>query len=133
MYIELLSCIHSYPVFIYFLKIYLFLLYRMGDMCACTSVYHMHAVSSEARRGHLNPLEQELQTVVSYHVVLGTKPQSLGRAVIAVNHGATSPSSAFLFIDWVSGSNCNMQLHIHRPSNNYFSRRDDIFRLKALT
>ena len=43
----------------------------------------------------LDPLEVELKQIVSYSVVLGIKPGSLGRVISAFNHGAISPAPFF--------------------------------------
>jgi hypothetical protein len=39
--------------------------------CLQGSVYHMHVVLLEARRGRLDPLERKLQMVVIYQVGVG--------------------------------------------------------------
>lgn len=48
------------------------------------SVYHMHAVPSEAKRGHLIPLERAIQTSESFQMVIGIEPRSSRKAVSAL-------------------------------------------------
>ena len=54
----------------------------MGILSAQSAGHHVHAVPTEARRGHQvsGPLESELQMVVRYHVGAGNEPVSFGRA-----------------------------------------------------
>lgn len=48
------------------------------------SVYHMYAVPSEAKRGHLIPLELVIQTSESFQMVIGIEPRSSRKAVSAL-------------------------------------------------
>jgi hypothetical protein len=64
-------------------------------MClgVCVNVCHMYMGNHGGRKGTLDPLKLELQTVVSYLVwVLETELQSSGEPANARNHWVISPA-----------------------------------------
>lgn len=61
------------------------------------STYRVRAVPIEARRGTLDPLEMELETLVSCHVGAGIESYSSGRAA-SVLTAESSLQPYFIFI-----------------------------------
>ena len=80
----------------------------MGVLPACVSVYHVHIVSIEARRGHLILWSWSSRLLWAAMWVLGIKPQSSGRAASSLSCWAISPVPKISFLKYRIK---NLQLH----------------------
>lgn len=60
-------------------------------MSVCLQICNMYVLGACRDQRVLDPLELELQAVVKYYVVLGTRPRLSAREASALNHRAPAP------------------------------------------
>ena len=66
----------------------------LSVLSACMSVHHRQVLSAEETKEDI-PLELDLKTVVSCHVMLGIEPRSLGeQPVLFTTEPALQPSQS---------------------------------------
>jgi hypothetical protein len=70
----------------------------MGVLSAFMSVYHMRAAPTEAWREWQNPLELELQMVVSHHVGAGNWLRFLEKHLVFLTTNSSFLSSILSFL-----------------------------------
>jgi hypothetical protein len=74
----------------------------MGVLSVYSSVHHMHAMPTEARRKHLDFLDLKLQWLWATVWVLGTEPQVLWKSSQHSSYWAISQASDPRFSDRIS-------------------------------
>lgn len=67
-------------------------------LCVRVFCLNVRLYTEGGQRRVSGPPETELQIVVSYYLILGTKPESFARATSALDYEAVSPAPHLLFL-----------------------------------